>query len=322
MEKQVIQDGPIQGYRSNKEIHTEIYKRLGIDAIRFKNDPSGNPDWIAIVGKPNAKPIVEPEDFGAKPGKKPSEAAIKKMTKAAIPIEDTQEATDVGSMAKDTIVTELHKSLMDDPSIDPNDNRWTYSRTNTLVAQWARTSNDDSQLSMRIQDAARRTLGGNLTEWQKDRLAKTLGYKTNTSDPSKEYTDQELDQFVRATYAQTQKWFKDRGITHLHLYRGVDGSGATNIPATEVKNIADAKKQTPIVNNAISSWSTSLKVADQFAYSYGSKHDGLVVRMTVPVEDVFSTAVTGNGCLYEWEAVLIGKKNNRGIIYSYGTSYK
>lgn len=107
---------------------------------------------------------------------------------------------------------------------------------------------------------------------------------------------------VRAEYAATQQWFKDRGIKSLVLYRGM----------RDVRGDLEAGDVAKVDANPLSSWTTTRSMAQQFAVLDGtssvrSVSDNLVIAMEVPVSAIQSIPFTGRGCLVETEVVVIGK---------------
>jgi hypothetical protein len=68
-----------------------------------------------------------------------------------------------------------------------------------------------------------------------------------------------------------------------------------------------------VVSQPLSSWSTSFGTADGFAFG-ASDFYGLQVSARVPVERIFTTCVTGIGCLMENEVVVIGSEDTVGTV--------
>ena len=63
----------------------------------------------------------------------------------------------------------------------------------------------------------------------------------------------------------------------------------------------------------ISSWSIDVDQAKSFADNGVYK---VLLKTVVPVELIFSTAFTGNGCLSEYEIVILGGKGKADIQWS------
>jgi hypothetical protein len=103
--------------------------------------------------------------------------------------------------------------------------------------------------------------------------------------------------YLRAEYEATQAWFKERGITHVSLFRGIE------LDAPEGR--------TTVQMQPASSWTTSYDTAYDFA---STGPDPKVLLTRVPVEQVLSTCVTGRGCLHETEVILLGKPTRVQIV--------
>lgn len=100
---------------------------------------------------------------------------------------------------------------------------------------------------------------------------------------------------------RTQSFFAEHGLgpdDEIVLYRG------TVKDASEWGNAQKGEK-VKIKPRPLTSWSLSLKVADEFARSSYNKV-GLVYGVRVPVKYAFAHASTGFGCLSEEEIVLLG----------------
>lgn len=106
---------------------------------------------------------------------------------------------------------------------------------------------------------------------------------------------------VRAEYAATQEWFKERGIKSVTVYRGLSHDGRE----WKAKD-GDIVK---LESNPLSSWATDKYEAVRFSDKHLKtvSHQSVVVAMEVPVEAIQSTPFTGRGCLLEFEVVLINK---------------
>jgi len=107
----------------------------------------------------------------------------------------------------------------------------------------------------------------------------------------------------------TQEYFKQKGITHVTLYRGM-GVEIDDIPE-EVR--AGQSIVRTLEMRPLSSWSMSRVTASNFGGHGGGFADtnvkaGIIVSSVVPVEDILAIPLTGFGCLNEQEAVVIGRK--------------
>jgi DNA polymerase III epsilon subunit-like protein len=119
---------------------------------------------------------------------------------------------------------------------------------------------------------------------------------------------QVIRNILQAMYDATQKYFEEKGITHVPVWRGMRVSDSSMVPK-DYEQIASTAIMRPL-----SSWTFSTAIANQFAFmGAGELIDKLdddravVMKGFVPVSDIFSIPVTGFGCLGEDEAVLLGR---------------
>lgn len=158
---------------------------------------------------------------------------------------------------------------------------------------WADTSGDSSIPAVRMQYAVRDEFGLKDSE-MKHLDAFVVGYDRE---------DAQNRAFVRAEYERTQAWFKEQGITHVSIFRGMEGSN-TDLggEGQHVPRFGEGYEM--VTMQPASSWTTSVDTAMEFA----NQQDGepLVLTSRVPVADVLSTCVTGRGCLTEEEIILLG----------------
>ena len=169
-----------------------------------------------------------------------------------------------------------------------------------LVHQWAQTSNDDHPISQAIQEVAKELFDiKDSADW--DAFEKVNGRAESVARRVKELKEKEgdiLKAFVQAQYRLTQEWFEERGIKKITVYRGIKNA-RTTVPGS-----GEAKLR------PLSSWSTNLSTAHDF--TRGNAGDPLaksmLLRREVDVEEIFSTPLTGVGCIEEYEVVLLGGK--------------
>lgn len=152
---------------------------------------------------------------------------------------------------------------------------------NSLIQQWAGTSNDTNARALAMQDLAVEEFG----------LTSTYDWHTNPA--LKADTEKEKNKhrklyraFLRAQYENTQEWAKANGVKRVRLRRG---SGTYAGP---VGSSADVKLR------PMSSFSTNLPTAQNF----GSHR----IEAYVPIEWVIGTAASGYGCQSEYEWVVLG----------------
>ena len=180
---------------------------------------------------------------------------------------------------------------------------------NSLVQQWAQSSNDSLTVSLAIQQVTERVFG--LTNSapasvisgeneQAEENAKVL------SDPSSA-SGKLIEALVRQQYANTQAYFAAKGIKEVILHRGKtdEGLSARVEQVFEGKDMTVETFETEIVLRPLSSFSADLGIANKFASR--SRGDGVRITARVPVSQILSTPFTGIGCLPEYEFVVIGK---------------
>lgn len=203
-----------------------------------------------------------------------------------------------------------------------------------LINSWAVTSNDANPLSLAIQDIAKETFG--LTEsdeWTLDPhvreatdIQRILNKKnTILNDPE---TKTFIQDVLKAQYQLTQKYFAEKGITEVEVYRGFESpSGTALIEDVIVDTIDMDYEERPDIDPAekrairdkvvdvvmqglyrakattrpLSAWSTN----QQIAYDFSGRM-GVVMRSRIPVKEIFSTPQTGFGCHIEKEVVVLG----------------
>ncbi len=105
---------------------------------------------------------------------------------------------------------------------------------------------------------------------------------------------------LRAQYNETQRVFKDAGITEVVLARGVSGRRGTG--------------EVSLKANPISSWSSSRKIAQRFAAEDG----GTLLTARFPVSRVLSSAHTGLGSWGEDEFVVLSGRGDRADAVAVG----
>jgi hypothetical protein len=147
--------------------------------------------------------------------------------------------------------------------------------------KWAETSGDSDERAIGMQISVMKEFG--LEEKSVSHLPGGSGWDTHDSDLV----------YLRAEYQNTQKFFKDKGITHVSLFRGVGNT----------QSLREGEQE--IMMAPASAWSTDLDTALQFANGRPHSH---ILTTRVPVERVLSTCVTGRGCLSEAEVIVLGGK--------------
>lgn len=158
---------------------------------------------------------------------------------------------------------------------------------NNLVGNWASTSNDNNVQALALQEVAQREFGlTNTKDWSSTRVT-----PDDIAANIKEHGDV-YSSFLHAQYDSTQAWLASKGITEVPAYRGMLIRDTMPLPGTN-----PMPEMRPM-----SSWSTDLSIATQFA---GTRGGAYVLAATFPASAVLSTPVTGVGCFHESEFVML-----------------
>jgi hypothetical protein len=115
-------------------------------------------------------------------------------------------------------------------------------------------------------------------------------------------TSKFYEAFLKAIYENTQKFFADRGIKSIPVYRGIRGKvKGLNVKKDEIKTVE------MLQGEPMASWSLNWKTSASFA---GGK-DGLLIRSEIPVSKVLSIPHSGLlGVNIEEELVVLGMPKN------------
>lgn len=184
-----------------------------------------------------------------------------------------------------------------------------------LVHTWAISANDSNDVALSMQNVARElfSVDGAVgwdrgTEYRMDRVVASPGPGQIMEDFDgapvlSEMQRKFVGEFLQTSHEATQQYFKDRGITHLAVYRGITaGENAFGEPiAIGDMDIREVRMR------PLSSWSINEATARSFSRRPGNDQSGYVIKAFVPIEDIFSTPFTGFGCLEEDEAVILGR---------------
>jgi uncharacterized protein YjbI with pentapeptide repeats/DNA polymerase III epsilon subunit-like protein len=180
-----------------------------------------------------------------------------------------------------------------------------------LIHTWAISANNANPVALAIQHEARKmfgldeAMGWSTSPLKALRPEEKQGMPAHQFDGAPELTDTQMTMIrpiLQKIYDSTQLYYKTKGITHIPVYRGFTQSDTRLIPG-EIESMNTTMRP-------LSSWATSMDVARSFSgQSTASilKHTPTLIKSFVPVEDVFSNALTGFGCLNEDEVVLLGK---------------
>lgn len=169
---------------------------------------------------------------------------------------------------------------------------------NRLVACWAGSSGDGNTLACALQMAVQKAFSIPEQHVEKAALhalekgekvvltsaATTLGVKVDTPEQLESFKSG-LQEFVQAQHVVTQQTFKDAGITHVFIARGMKVKKATGKCKVKLQ--------------PASSFSANYQTARSFAGA------GTVFMAKVPASQVLSTYLTGFGCSSEHEVVVM-----------------
>jgi len=178
--------------------------------------------------------------------------------------------------------------------------------TDQLVKTWAHTSGDRDVVSMALQVGVSEEFGvspGPYAERLVDYIAEMDPFDQvllkDRFQMEGEFTRDKLvglcRRFSRAVYDGTQAELAALSGKNVSLYRGLG--------AEEFKD-AVVGQEVSHMSYAASSWSLSYGTADMFA---PLKPGGAVLYADIPVERIFSTFLTGPGCMGEQEIVVLGQ---------------
>ncbi|HLT11962.1 MAG TPA: hypothetical protein VK028_14360, partial [Micromonosporaceae bacterium] len=111
-----------------------------------------------------------------------------------------------------------------------------------------------------------------------------------------------LREFLQAQYELTQQRLAERGVTELVLYRGFQWPGADRPEWAS----ATAGSVVPLPPpRPLSAWTSSLSVA--IDWTLGAGETATVISTRVPAEAVLSIELTGFGCLWQQEFVVVAR---------------
>jgi hypothetical protein len=133
--------------------------------------------------------------------------------------------------------------------------------------------------------------------------ATITGVRSDVMDEAKalyENAGEGLRALARATYDETQRWFKDEGIDGLTIFRGSDSAAARAGIAYN-----GAVNDTTLPARGVSSWA----VSPEPAYMSAAHNNGaysLLAMDRIPVSEVWSTAYSGFGVADESEVIVMG----------------
>lgn len=191
---------------------------------------------------------------------------------------------------------------------------------------WAGSSTDHNRSSVAFQIAVSQKMGmnGHGMDYVEPHIL---------DDAKRMYSDnkQAVDVIVDKVYQDTQNLFERAGVKDLLLFRGMRYQGGKAPEPVRAalsgepnwgsdKKIPAVAVDTHIRQNPLSSWTSNVRTAARFA-SQGSVLS--LSKAKVPRERIFSSSITGAGCLTEEEYVVLGGDPLPGktVLSSAGTSF-
>jgi hypothetical protein len=173
-----------------------------------------------------------------------------------------------------------------------------YQRVNRQVRQWADNSGDNDATSLSVQHAVAEEFGLH-KQWNENvkRLTQAAQELEKTHYATHGASQRAI---ARTMYENTQEQLQKEGISSVTLYRGVKFIGGGAPKWTQYG------RRRNIALQPISSFTPSVEIALRFSGTSSSSYSAHIIAMEVPRERIFSTARTGNGCLNEYEYVVLG----------------
>ena len=192
------------------------------------------------------------------------------------------------------------------------------------IKQWSISANDADPVSLAIQDIAEEEFGIEgaypFGQFYDDSIF-PLDVMEDLVAQVRQRQGEAIRLAIRAQYKATQEFLRKQGIEFLGIIRGftmpeshplypdvIDVSETSIDADLEATGIDGEHSLRPL-----SSWSTNTPTAIAFSKNTAQLDEdrkSVVVVARVPREQIFGTALSGNGCLDEYEVVLLGVPTN------------
>lgn len=198
-----------------------------------------------------------------------------------------------------------------------------------VVDSWASSSNGHNSLSCAIQLSAERVTGV--------KNARKVAENNEAAHEILEKHGKVLDSINRAIYQNTQEKLEAAGVDGLVVYRGMKWNSHEKMPDALREIVDNGKTHTGLSDpkhghaglikyadvpdvqlNPISSFASIPTEAVKFA----GGNLGAIAGTYVPRKEIFSTALTGVGCLSEHEIVVMHKDNRPQRIVAFDYTRK
>jgi len=273
-------------------------------------------DWKNTINSKELVPRKDyaklvPKDFGHIQAKEIGETKfMKEMTDLKGKLQNFGTNSAVGN--KKLVEQRLIEELKDKKHFQAFAQLWKQKNPNkseslerVLIAQWAGSSGDGHTLSCAMQLGVRDAFSlpdkdlefkalSAVENYGENEVYRKAAGQLNVGLTTPEEIDgfkKVLQEFAHAQYENTQKMFKELGVDHVYLARGM------KVKHSQKKEASKLKLQ------PASSFSTDYNMAKNFASSSGT-----VFLTKVPVSQVLSSFNTGFGCTNENEVVVLGHK--------------
>jgi SPP1 gp7 family putative phage head morphogenesis protein len=180
------------------------------------------------------------------------------------------------------------------------------------ISTWVGTSGDSNHDAVRLQLAAQAEF--NLPGVARPYSDSVISYEQSASQQAKFDFDRKV---LRTQYDMTQETFREAGITHVTLARGVrwrtfddyQPDWAKTWNKEQSPHFTDYSRIGTVEMSALSSYSSSEGAAKTFARG----DSAWIVTTRIPVEMVHSTSRTGLGTFGEYEFVVLGSRGDQLI---------
>lgn len=293
--------------KEGKTLTDEQFHSMAVQGVRLKAKvEEAHARWVAAIDRLNGGNFTE------------SIAKDLSVKEVASRIPASADLTALKDYNQSSRYNEPYR-IADGKLVD-NISQYHHQVVDTAIDQWSSSSADTSVRSLEMQAAVAREFGldesrvtGRLATALDDDNNKTymenppggnLPVKSYILSPDESYARIEALRVVaRAMYENTQEKLKGLGVEEVTLWRGSSRADAKEYPVP-MGGVPLNGKLVEVRGNAAASWSTSMTVAKIFE----GERPGMSVlfQAVVPREAIFSTAVSGLGCLTEKEVVVLG----------------
>lgn len=165
----------------------------------------------------------------------------------------------------------------------------------TYIDRWGTTSGDSDKAAIALQLAAQEEFGldGADIWWSETHISEARRYLD-------EGHREPMRMFLRKQYELTQAEFKKNGVDSITLYRGIGFRRHDKFRPS--LNWDESIEQVRITMQPMSSYSSDLKRAASFSKN---RQYSAIIAADVPVENILSWCITGQGTQFEKEFVVI-----------------